>query len=85
MRQEEGQEFRQITVARRLCLNAYTVRRWIHDGTLEAETIWHGRRSRYRIKKEVIDVLELPAAAVSSAGSPREPLGPRITSQGSAV
>jgi excisionase family DNA binding protein len=45
-------------VARRLRVDDYTVRRWIHTGALEAETIREGKRNRYRIKKSVVEVIE---------------------------
>jgi excisionase family DNA binding protein len=45
-------------VAQRLRVDDYTVRRWIHTGALEAEAIREGRRTRYRIKKSVIDAIE---------------------------
>lgn len=45
-------------VARRLRVNAATVRRWIVTGALEAETIREGRRNRHRIRKIVIETIE---------------------------
>lgn len=42
-------------VATRLRVTAYTVRRWIATGVLEAETIKEGKRNRHRIKKLLID------------------------------
>jgi excisionase family DNA binding protein len=45
-------------VAQRLRVDDYTVRGWIHAGILEAETITQGRRTRYQIKKAVIEVIE---------------------------
>ncbi len=47
-----------IEVATRLRLNAYTVRRWIYSGALEAETIRQGRRNRYLIKKSTVEAIE---------------------------
>ncbi len=45
-------------VARRLRVKASTVRHWIALGVLEAETIRQGRRTRHRIKKSVVEVIE---------------------------
>jgi excisionase family DNA binding protein len=45
-------------VATRLLLNAYTVRRWIHSGALESETIRQGRCNRYLIKKSTVEAIE---------------------------
>ncbi len=45
-------------VARRLRVDDYTVRRWIHAGILEAEHMRQGGRIRYRIKKSVVEVIE---------------------------
>ena len=42
-------------VARLLRVDDDTVRHWIRDGILEAETIREGRRTRYRIKQSVLD------------------------------
>ncbi|HEY6410062.1 MAG TPA: helix-turn-helix domain-containing protein [Ktedonobacteraceae bacterium] len=46
-------------VASQLRVKAITVRRWIQDGILEAETIQEGRRHRYRILKQTIDALKV--------------------------
>ncbi len=45
-------------VARRLRVDDYTVRKWIHGGILEAESIEQGKRVRYRIKKSVVEMIE---------------------------
>lgn len=45
-------------VAARLRLTAYTVRKWIHSGALEAETIRQGKRNRYLIKKSTVEAIE---------------------------
>ena len=45
-------------VARRLRVNRYTIRRWIHTGALEAEAIREGKRTRYRIKKNAVAAIE---------------------------
>jgi excisionase family DNA binding protein len=45
-------------VARRLRVDATTVRRWIANGALEAETDKQGRRNRHRIKLSVIEAIE---------------------------
>jgi len=37
---------------------AYTVRRWIATGVLEAETIKEGKRNRHRIRKSLIETME---------------------------
>ena len=47
-----------LEVAKRLRVDDYTVRRWIHSGALEAETIRQGKRSRYRIKKSIVEAIE---------------------------
>lgn len=45
-------------VARRLRVDATTVRRWIKSGTLEAITLPHrGKRQAYRIKESTLDDL----------------------------
>jgi excisionase family DNA binding protein len=38
--------------------NAYTVRRWIKAGVLEAEKVIEGKRHRYRIKRNVVDIIQ---------------------------
>ena len=38
--------------------NAYTVRRWIKAGVLEAERVIEGKRHRYRIKRTVVDIMQ---------------------------
>jgi len=45
-------------VARQLRVKAITVRRWIQDGILEAESIQEGKRHRYRILKHTVDMLK---------------------------
>jgi len=52
-------------IATRWRVNAYTIRRWIATGTLAAETIKEGKRNRHRIRKSLIEALEVssyPAA-----------------------
>jgi excisionase family DNA binding protein len=45
-------------VARRLRVDATTVRRWIKNGALDAVTLPHrGKRQAYRIKRSTIDTL----------------------------
>jgi len=41
--------------------NAYTVRRWIKAGVLEAEKVIQGKRHRYRIKPTIVDAMEQQA------------------------
>jgi len=41
--------------------NAYTVRRWIKAGILEAEKVIQGKRHRYRIKPTIVDAMEQQA------------------------
>ena len=45
-------------VAKRLRVDASTVRRWIRDGLLEAVTLPHnGHRKQHRIRKDVFEKL----------------------------
>ncbi len=48
-------------VAARLCVTAYTVRRWIATGVLEAQTIKEGKCNRHRFRKSIVlKLCELP-------------------------
>ncbi len=47
-------------MATQLRVTAYTVRRWIVIRASTAETIIEGKHTRHRIKKSVIDALEVP-------------------------
>lgn len=49
-------------VATRLRVTVYTVRRWIATSALESETIKEGKRNRHRIKKSLIDALEVSSS-----------------------
>lgn len=53
-------------VATRLRVTAYTVRRWIATGALEAETIKEGKRHRHHIRKSLIDALETASSPARS-------------------
>jgi excisionase family DNA binding protein len=44
-------------VARRLRVKATTIRAWIHRGVLGAETLYEGKRNRYRIEQSLIDMM----------------------------
>ena len=45
-------------VAQRLRVKATTVRRWTASGILEVDAIKQGKRTRYRIKRQVIEAIE---------------------------
>ncbi len=47
-------------VAKRLRVDVTTVTRWIRNGSLEAETVRHGNRYSFRIKKVTLEKLETP-------------------------
>ena len=62
MEQEETTYLTVPQVVRMLRLkNAYTIRRWIKAGILEAEKVIQGKRHRYRIKRTVVDAMEQQA------------------------
>ena len=59
MEREETDYLTVPQVTRMLRLkNAYTVRRWIKAGILEAETIIEGKRHRYRIKRAAVNAMQ---------------------------
>ena len=49
-------------IATRWCVNAYTIRRWIATGILAAETIKEGKQNRHRIRKSLIEALEVSSS-----------------------
>lgn len=49
-------------IAARWRISAYTIRRWIATGALEAETIKEGKRNRHRIRKSLIEAMETTSA-----------------------
>lgn len=52
-------------VARRLRVDATTVRRWISQGTLEAISLPHqGKRRVYRVRQSTLNHLLQPAEAI---------------------
>jgi predicted site-specific integrase-resolvase len=49
-------------IATRWRVNAYTIRRWIATGALAAETIKEGKRNRHRVRKSLIEALEVSSS-----------------------
>jgi excisionase family DNA binding protein len=49
-------------IATRWRVNASTIRRWIATGALEVETIKEGKRNRHRIRKSLIEALEVSSS-----------------------
>jgi excisionase family DNA binding protein len=49
-------------VATRWRVNASTIRRWIASGALAAETIKEGKRNRHRVRKSLIEALEVSSS-----------------------